>query len=137
VGTRYCANNCPYKVRRFNYFDYTATKTEPESLVFNPEVSVRPRGVMEKCTFCVQRIQDALQRARNEERPVRDGEIRPACAVACPADAIVFGDRKDPESAVSRLAESHRAYKLLEELGARPSVTYLARVTNPAERKEP
>jgi molybdopterin-containing oxidoreductase family iron-sulfur binding subunit len=132
VGTRYCANNCPYKVRRFNFFDYTATKREPETLALNPEVTVRPRGVMEKCTFCVQRIQDVRFRAKAEDRPVRDGEIRPACAVACPARAIVFGNLNDPGSEVSRLSASDRGYKLLEELGARPAITYLARVTNPA-----
>jgi molybdopterin-containing oxidoreductase family iron-sulfur binding subunit len=135
VGTRYCANNCPYKVRRFNFFDYTATKTEPETLVFNPEVTVRPRGVMEKCTFCVQRIQDVRQRAKSEGRDVRDGEIRPACAVACPTRAIVFGDLKDPDSAVSKLSGSRLGYKLLEELGAKPAITYLADLRNPAVAK--
>jgi MoCo/4Fe-4S cofactor protein with predicted Tat translocation signal len=133
VGTRYCANNCPYKVRRFNFLEYTAAKTEPESLVFNPEVTVRPRGVMEKCTFCVQRIDDVRQRAKGEGRAVRDGEIVPACAAACPATAIVFGDLKDPTSEVSRLAASDRGYRVLEELGVKPSVTYLARLTNPAK----
>ncbi len=131
VATRYCANNCPYKVRRFNFFDLTGMKTAPENLVFNPEVSVRPRDVMEKCTFCVQRIQDVRQRAKSENRPIGDGEIRPACAVACPADAIVFGDLKDPTSEVARLASSDRGYKVLEELGVRPSVTYLAEIVNP------
>jgi molybdopterin-containing oxidoreductase family iron-sulfur binding subunit len=133
VGTRYCANNCPYKVRRFNFFDFTGTKTTPESLVFNPEVSVRPRGVMEKCTFCVQRIQDIRQRAKTENRPIRDGEVRPACAVACPADAIVFGDLNDPDSEVSRLSRNERGYKVLEELGVRPSITYLAEIANPSD----
>jgi molybdopterin-containing oxidoreductase family iron-sulfur binding subunit len=132
VGTRYCANNCPYKVRRFNFFEFTAATTEPESLVYNPEVTVRPRGVMEKCTFCVQRIDEARQQANAEKRPIRDGEIMPACAVACPAQAIAFGDLKDPDSAVSRLSESDRGYHVLAELGVRPAVTYLARLTNPA-----
>jgi molybdopterin-containing oxidoreductase family iron-sulfur binding subunit len=132
VGTRYCANNCPYKVRRFNYFEYNATKTEPENLVFNPEVTVRPRGVMEKCTFCVQRIDDVRQRANGEGRKVRDGEIVPACAAACPSSAIVFGDLKDPASEVSRLASSDRGYRVLEELGVKPSITYLARLTHPS-----
>ncbi len=131
VGTRYCANNCPYKVRRFNFFEYTASTTAPASLAFNPEVTVRPRGVMEKCTFCIQRIQDARERAKLERRPLRDGEIVPACAAACPARAIVFGDLKDPSSEVSRLAASDRGYRALEEIGIRPSVTYLARLTNP------
>jgi molybdopterin-containing oxidoreductase family iron-sulfur binding subunit len=132
VGTRYCANNCPYKVRRFNFLEFTAAKTEPESLVFNPEVTVRPRGVMEKCTFCVQRIQDARQRSGGEGRSLRDGEIVPACAAACPAQAIVFGDLKDPSSEVSRLSANDRGYKVLAELGVKPSITYLSRLTNPA-----
>jgi len=132
VGTRYCANNCPYKVRRFNFLEYTADKREPESLVYNPEVTVRPRGVMEKCTFCVQRIEDGRMRAKVEHRPVRDGEIVPACAAACPAEAIVFGDLKDPASRVARLAASNRGHKVLEDLGTRPAITYLANLRNPA-----
>ena len=132
VGTRYCANNCPYKVRRFNFLEFTAQKTEPESLVYNPEVTVRPRGVMEKCTFCVQRIQDARIRAKGENRPVLDGEISPACAAACPSQAIAFGDLKDPKSLVAQLARSKRGYKVLEEVGARPAITYLADLKNPA-----
>ena len=131
IGTRYCANNCPYKVRRFNFFEYAGAKREPEALALNPEVTVRPRGVMEKCTFCVQRIQDARMRAKAEGRRVRDGEIRPACAAACPGRAIVFGDLNDPESEVAKLSRSDRGYQLLEELGVRPAVTYLARVVNP------
>jgi len=131
VGTRYCANNCPYKVRRFNFLEFTATKQEPESLVYNPEVTVRPRGVMEKCTFCVQRIQDGRMRAKGENRPLKDGDIQPACAAACPSEAIVFGDLKDPESRVSKLARSGRGYKVLGELGVRPAVTYLSDVRNP------
>jgi Fe-S-cluster-containing dehydrogenase component/anaerobic selenocysteine-containing dehydrogenase len=132
VGTRYCANNCPYKVRRFNFLEYTAPKTEPATLVYNPEVTVRPRGVMEKCTFCVQRIQDAKIRAKGEGRPLRDGEIVTACMAGCPTDAIVFGDLKDPKSMVSQLAGERRAYKVLEEVGARPSITYLTDLKNPA-----
>ena len=126
VGTRYCSNNCPFKVRRFNFFDYTSMKTELESLVFNPEVTVRPRGVMEKCTFCIQRIENAKQKAKVESRPIRDGDIMPACAGACPAGAIVFGDLNDPNSRVAKLTKSDRAYRMLEELGIKPSVTYLA-----------
>jgi Fe-S-cluster-containing dehydrogenase component len=131
VGTRYCANNCPYKVRRFNFLEFTAHKLAPESLAYNPEVTVRPRGVMEKCTFCVQRIQDGRMRARSEGRPLKDGDIETACAAACPTRAIAFGDLKDPESLVSRLAREGRAYKVLEEVGARPAITYLADVRNP------
>jgi len=132
VGTRYCANNCPYKVRRFNFLEYTADQAEPADLQYNPEVTVRPRGVMEKCTFCVQRIQDGRMRARAEDRPVRDGEITPACAAACPSRAIVFGDLKDPLSLVSRAASGVRGYQVLEELGTRPAITYLADLKNPA-----
>jgi Fe-S-cluster-containing dehydrogenase component len=135
VGTRYCSNNCPFKVRRFNFFDYTSMKKAPESLVYNPEVTVRPRGVMEKCTFCIQRIQHAKQNAKSESRQIRDGEIQPACAVACPAGAIVFGDLNDPASRVARLSKTNRKYRLLEELGIKPSVTYLADISNPAITK--
>jgi Fe-S-cluster-containing dehydrogenase component/anaerobic selenocysteine-containing dehydrogenase len=136
VGTRYCSNNCPFKVRRFNFFEYTAFKKPPESLVYNPEVTVRPRGVMEKCTFCIQRIQDGRQRAKVEERAILDGEIKPACMAACPAEAIVFGDLHDPDSRVSRLSRQNRGYSMLEELGVRPSVTYLADISNPVNEKD-
>jgi Fe-S-cluster-containing dehydrogenase component len=135
VGTRYCSNNCPFKVRRFNFFDYTSTKKEPETLHFNPEVTVRPRGVMEKCTFCIQRIQNAKQRAKVEGRSILDGEIQPACAAACPAGAIVFGDRNNPASRVAMLSKENRNYRMLEELGIKPSVTYLADISNPAAEK--
>ncbi|MFZ1376125.1 MAG: TAT-variant-translocated molybdopterin oxidoreductase [Geothrix sp.] len=132
VGTRYCANNCPYKVRRFNFFEYTATKTEPETLVNNPEVTVRPRGVMEKCSFCVQRIQDVKIRAKGEGRSILDGEVTTACMAGCPSDAIVFGDLKDPKSKVAQLVAASRAYRVLEEVGAKPAITYLADLKNPA-----
>ncbi|MCE1204340.1 MAG: TAT-variant-translocated molybdopterin oxidoreductase [Holophagaceae bacterium] len=131
VGTRYCANNCPYKVRRFNFLEYTAYKTEPETLVNNPEVTVRPRGVMEKCSFCVQRIQDVKIRAKGEGRSIFDGEVTTACMAGCPSDAIVFGDLKDPKSKVAQLVAASRAYKVLEELGAKPAITYLADLKNP------
>ena len=131
VGTRYCANNCPYKVRRFNFLEYTAYKTEPEILVNNPEVTVRPRGVMEKCSFCVQRIQDVKIRAKGEGRSILDGEITTACMAGCPSDAIVFGDLKDPKSKVAQLVAASRAYKVLEEIGAKPAITYLADLKNP------
>ena len=135
VGTRYCSNNCPFKVRRFNFFDYTSTKREPENLVYNPEVTVRPRGVMEKCTFCIQRIQNARQKANVENRTIEDGEIQPACAVACPAGAIVFGDVNDPRSRVAVLSKMGRSYRMLEELGIKPSVTYLSDISNPVAGK--
>jgi Fe-S-cluster-containing dehydrogenase component len=135
VGTRYCSNNCPFKVRRFNFFDYTSMKTEPEILANNPEVTVRPRGVMEKCTFCIQRIENAKQKAKIEGRLIADGEIRPACVVACPAGALVFGDINDPASRVARLSKTNRHYRMLEELGIKPSVTYLADISNPAVEK--
>lgn len=137
VGTRYCANNCPYKVRRFNFLEYTAYKAEPETLVYNPEVTVRPRGVMEKCTFCVQRINDGKIRAKGEGRTLRDGEITTACMAGCPSDAIVFGDLKDPKSKVSQLAAASRAYRVLEEVGAKPAIAYLADLKNPAVQGGP
>ncbi|WP_243317529.1 TAT-variant-translocated molybdopterin oxidoreductase [Geothrix paludis] len=132
VGTRYCANNCPYKVRRFNFLEYTAYKTEPETLANNPEVTVRPRGVMEKCSFCVQRINDVKIRAKGDGRAILDGEITTACMAGCPSDAIVFGDLKDPKSKVSQLVAASRAYRVLEELGVKPAITYLADLKNPA-----
>jgi len=123
IGTRYCANNCPYQVRFFNYWE----PEWPEELKsqLNPDVTVRSRGIMEKCTFCVQRIRRTNDQARDEEREIRDGEVQPACAQACPAQAIVFGDREDPESTVSKLSESPRAERPLEELGTGPRVVYL------------
>ena len=133
VGTRYCANNCPYKVRRFNFLEYTAYKTEPETLAYNPEVTVRPRGVMEKCSFCVQRINDVKIRAKGEGRSILDGEVTTACMAGCPADAIVFGDLKDPKSRIAQLVTATRAYKVLEEVGAKPAITYLADLKNPVE----
>ena len=131
VGTRYCGNNCPYKVRRFNFLEYTAYKTEPEILVNNPEVTVRPRGVMEKCSFCVQRINDVKIRAKGEGRAILDNEITTACMAGCPSDAIVFGDLKNPKSKVAQLVNASRAYRVLEELGAKPAITYLADLKNP------
>ncbi len=133
IGVRYCAANCPYMVRRFNFFDLTSTITDPLDLAFNPDVTIRPRGVMEKCTFCVQRIRNGVQVAKDEGHPVRDGDIAPACAVACPADAIVFGDLKDGNSRVSEFSKSDRGFKVLEQLGTRPAITYMAELKNPAE----
>jgi molybdopterin-containing oxidoreductase family iron-sulfur binding subunit len=132
VGTRYCANNCPYKVRRFNWFEYARDDTL-QNLVLNPDVTVRSRGVMEKCTFCVQRIQEAKIEARRQGLPLADGAIQPACQQSCPAQAIVFGDLNDPRSQVARLARDGRGYQVLAELNVRPSVTYLKGVRNRAE----
>ena len=126
VGTRYCSNNCPYKVRTFNWRDTQFVR--PLDLQLNPDVTVRSKGVMEKCTFCVQRIRYAEGVAKDESRPVADGEITPACAQTCPAQAIVFGDANDPASRVSRLAAGPRGFGVLEELNTRPAITYLARV---------
>jgi len=130
VGTRYCANNCPYKVRRFNFLDFH-DKRSPAELIFNPEVTVRRRGVMEKCTFCVQRIAAGRLKAKIEGRPLRDGDIQTACQQACPAGAIVFGDLNDPQSRVHKLAASRRGYLALGELGVQPAVTYLSATRNP------
>jgi molybdopterin-containing oxidoreductase family iron-sulfur binding subunit len=130
VGTRYCANNCPPKVRRFNWFDYD--RSDPlANMVLNPDVTVRVRGVMEKCTMCVQRIQEGKAAAKAQGRPVRDGEIRMACEQTCPAGAIVFGDLNDPQSRISQLVKSPRSYGILEELNLKPRVTFLTRIRNP------
>jgi molybdopterin-containing oxidoreductase family iron-sulfur binding subunit len=134
VGTRYCANNCPYKVRYFNWYKYNQVSwPEPLHLQLNPDVTVRARGVMEKCTFCIQRIRGAQNDARLENRPVRDGEVVTACAQACPSDAIVFGDVHDPASRVARLHQNSRGYRVLEDLNTRSAITYLAKVLLPAE----
>ncbi|HEU4588273.1 MAG TPA: TAT-variant-translocated molybdopterin oxidoreductase, partial [Gemmatimonadales bacterium] len=129
VGTRFCSNNCPYKVRRFNWFNYNAEVSETERLAKNPDVSVRARGVMEKCTFCVQRIREAQIGARLENRSVRAGEVRTACQQACPTGAIVFGSLTNPDDEVRRWRENPRAYAVLHELGTEPRVRYLARIT--------
>ncbi|KFE64770.1 4Fe-4S dicluster domain-containing protein [Hyalangium minutum] len=132
IGTRYCSNNCPYKVRRFNYLDYTGH--DPLARMHrNPQVTVRSRGVMEKCTYCVQRIESARITARVERRTIREGEVRTACQQACPTEAIVFGDLNRPESRVSQLHEDPRHYKLLHELGTAPRTVHLLRLKNPHE----
>ncbi len=134
VGTRYCANNCPYKVRYFNWFAYNQKAfPAPLNLQLNPDVTVRGRGVMEKCTFCIQRIRGAQHTARLEDRSVRDGDVVTACAQACPSHAITFGNLNDPESAVSRRQADHRGYHILEDLNVRPAVTYLAKVLHRTE----
>ena len=125
IGTRYCANACPYVVRYFNF--YNPVWEKPLNLQLNPDVSVREVGVMEKCTFCVQRIKAGEIAAEAEKRELTDGEIQPACVQSCPTRAMVFGDLNDPESEVSRMARSGRATKLLEEVGTRPKVNYLPR----------
>ncbi|CAN5888043.1 TAT-variant-translocated molybdopterin oxidoreductase [soil metagenome] len=134
VGTRYCANNCPYKVRVFNW--HTAEWPEPLNWQLNPDVTVRETGVMEKCTFCVQRIRDAQNTARLQNRGATDGEITPACAQTCPGDAIVFGNVKDPNSRVARVAASGRGYRVFEGLNTQSAVTYLRKVSLRAENPE-
>ena len=137
VGTRYCSNACPYKVRYFNWFGFGEVERaqyafpEPLNWQLNPDVTVRGKGVMEKCTFCVQRIREVENKAKDLGRPVKDGEVQPACASSCPADAIKFGNLIDAESAVSADSRSERSYRVLDaELNTQPAITYLAKVTH-------
>lgn len=135
VGTRYCSNNCPYKVRRFNWFNYAQKIDKPLHMALNPDVTVRSRGVMEKCTFCVHRIKAGRIKAKKEGRTLRDMEVQTACQQACPSDAIIFGNINDPESQVAKLAKEKRAYALLEEFGAAPTVRYLTKIRNNGQEK--
>jgi MoCo/4Fe-4S cofactor protein with predicted Tat translocation signal len=144
VGTRYCANNCPYKVRRFNWFNYwndsrfdNYLQNEFTQLVLNPDVTSRSRGVMEKCTMCIQRIQGGKLQAKMEKRPLRDGEIKMACEQACSANAIIFGDKNDPNSAVAKALRSERVYYVLEEINTQPGIGYMTKIRNiDSETKE-
>ncbi|RMG79481.1 MAG: 4Fe-4S dicluster domain-containing protein, partial [Bacteroidetes bacterium] len=139
IGTRYCANNCPYKVRRFNWFNYTAykkfTEVNPSQndlgrMVLNPDVVVRTRGVMEKCSLCVQRIQEGKLKAKKERHPVEDGAIQTACSSVCPTNAITFGDLNNEKSQVRTNAQHNRSYHLLEEVGIQPNIWYMTKVRN-------
>ncbi|QYK52224.1 MAG: TAT-variant-translocated molybdopterin oxidoreductase [Fimbriimonadaceae bacterium] len=138
VGTRYCSNNCPYKVRRYNFFHFSqrADNVPVLKMLQNPDVTVRYRGVMEKCTYCVQRINHARVEAKREDREIRDGEIKTACQVACPSGAIVFGDMRKKENAVAQTREDARNYMMLEELNTRPRTSYLSRIRNPHPEME-
>lgn len=144
IGTRYCMNNCPYRVRRFNWFEYSNKDrfdynlgNDQEKLVLNPDVTVRSRGVVEKCSMCIQRIQEKKLQAKLENRTLRDGEIKTACQQSCPGDAIVFGDINDPESEIAKITANPRTYQLLEQLHTLPSVSYVTKVRHmdPAEKK--
>jgi molybdopterin-containing oxidoreductase family iron-sulfur binding subunit len=146
VGTRYCNNNCPYKVRRFNWLDFNQADAIPQNtydpmdlsldlsrMVLNPDVTVRAKGVMEKCSFCIQRIQERKLEAKLEGRPLRDGEIKSACQQVCPTEAITFGDLSDKKSELSELVSDERSYHLLEEIHTLPSVSYLTRIRNKSD----
>jgi molybdopterin-containing oxidoreductase family iron-sulfur binding subunit len=126
IGTRFCSQNCPYKVRRFNWFDWQWPL--PLNRQLNPEVTVRSKGVMEKCSFCVQRIKDAHGQAKNEGRAIRDGEVAPACTQTCPTGAFTFGNLMDPESRVRRMVDDPRAYQIMGYLNTKPAVIYLKKV---------
>jgi molybdopterin-containing oxidoreductase family iron-sulfur binding subunit len=142
VGTRYCSNNCPYKVRRFNFFLFSDYDTPSLKLGRNPDVTVRSRGVMEKCTYCIQRITAGRIASEKDERRIKDGEVKTACQQACPTDAIIFGDINDPNSRVSRIKKqpdgkrNPRDYAMLAELNTRPRTTYIAAIRNPNPKLE-
>jgi molybdopterin-containing oxidoreductase family iron-sulfur binding subunit len=134
VGTRYCQNNCPYKVRRFNFFDHWKSYEGTMNMVWNPDVTVRTRGIMEKCTFCVQRIRDAKDKAKDAGERVHEGDFQTACQQTCPSGAIVFGDMNDPKSRLSKMKESPQAFRVLEVLNTKPSISYMTKVRNKAEK---
>lgn len=134
IGTRYCSNNCPYKVRRYNWYNWTKTLPLQVHMAQNPNVTVRSRGVMEKCSYCIQRIREVNQRTNIENRPIQDGEVQTACQQVCPAQAITFGDLNDPNSRVMQLKRNPRSYEMLAELNVKPRTSYLGRVRNPNPR---
>jgi len=131
IGTRYCSNNCPYKVRRFNFYNFTKDTPETLQMAYNPDVTVRARGVMEKCSYCVQRLTRATRDAKLGNRAMQDGEAKTACQQACPAQAIEFGDIRDPKSRITASKASPRRYDLLAELNSKPRTSYLSRMRNP------
>ncbi|PEN06031.1 hydrogenase [Longimonas halophila] len=136
IGTRYCSNNCPYKVRRFNYYNWVGTLPDQVQMAQNPNVTVRSRGVMEKCTFCIHRVRGSQRQARNEDRPLQTDEVQTACQQACPTNAITFGDLNDPESELVAKRENPRRYEMLDYLNTKPRLSYLGRVRNPNPRLE-
>jgi len=137
IGTRYCANNCPYKVRRFNFYNWTKDLPVTVQMVQNPNVTVRSRGVMEKCSYCIQRIRKAQQQASLEKRNLRDGDVVTACQQACAAESIYFGDLNDPNSKVVKMKENNRRYEVLPQINVKPRTSYMARLRNPNEKLEP